>query len=223
MDSALANCMYVCAPAHTHALPQPLLAWRALTSTIIGACMSDMCTILRILAKNVRMCLYLRIRTSHMQVMQTSRTRLTCFRTRWTCFRTKWLTWRTNWTHFRTQLKQALGNTITRWWSYYRTPAAVRMVRSSLIPRPPHCKTMGGAGTFIKCTPSRVDTCQTYLVLRKNCIWQQTLHLTHICQNGGRTNQIYSSVDWARLLLYLAIFGHCQAVVLSYQCSEKEI
>ena len=53
------------------------------------------------------------------------------------------------WARFRTQLKQALGNTITRWWSYYRTPAAVRTVRSSLIPRPPHCKTMGGAGTFI--------------------------------------------------------------------------
>ena len=33
----------------------------------------------------------------------------------------------------------------------------------------------------------------------------------HICPNGGRTNQIYSPVDWGCLLLYLA---------LSYQCSE---
>ena len=58
------------------------------------------------------------------QVRLTYRSKLRTFRTRWTLFKT-------NWTRSKTQPKQALGKTITRWWSYYRTPVAVWMVRPS--------------------------------------------------------------------------------------------
>ena len=51
------------------------------------------------------------------------------------------------------------------------TSCSLDGIRCSFIPRLSHCKTMGEPGTFIKCMPSRVDTGQTYLVLRKNCIW----------------------------------------------------
>ena len=71
----------------------------------------------------------------------TFRTRWTLFRTSWTQYNTKSWTKRTSWTHSRIQLKQALGKTITRWWSYYTIPVAVWMVRSNIAPRFPHHKT----------------------------------------------------------------------------------
>jgi len=60
-----------------------------------------------------------------MYLSQDGPTFRTTFRTRWTLYRVKQSTYRTNWTRFRTQLKQALGKTIMRWWSYYRTTVAV--------------------------------------------------------------------------------------------------
>ena len=109
------------------------------------------------------------------QVRPTYKTKLTSFRTRWI-----------NWTHSRTQLKQALGKTIMRWWSYYRTQVAVLMVRSSIVP---HHKWQWEPGTFYHmCDIKGID--RQDVAQKEYYIWWIFFD---ICWNVGRANQIQTA------------------------------